>query len=177
MRIVGGSLRGRVLSEFKDKGVRPTSDMARESLFNILRFKVVDCAFLDLFAGTGAVGIEAFSRGAKTVWLNDLTNDSIALITKNLEKLGIKNDITLTKQNALILLQTISEKFDIIYLDPPYKLDIKVQALSLAKNALTKDGIVVLEDEQFLEEKIDGLVEYDRRKYGRVHLTFLKLEN
>ena len=176
MRIVGGSLRGRVLNEFKDKGVRPTSDMARESLFNILRFKVVDCAFLDLFAGTGAVGIEAFSRGAKTVWLNDFTNDSILLITKNLEKLGIKNDITLTKQNALILLQTISEKFDIVYLDPPYKADIKTQAVALAKNVLTQDGIIVLEDEQFFEEKVEGLVEYDRRKYGRVHLTFLKLE-
>lgn len=176
MRIVGGSLRGRVLNEFRDKGVRPTSDMARESLFNILRFKVEDCAFLDLFAGTGAVGIEAFSRGAKNVWLNDFSNESIALITKNLEKLGVKEKIKLTKQNALIFLQTVSEKFDVVYVDPPYKADFKVQVLGLAKDVLTEDGIIVLEDEQFLEHNIEGLVEYDRRKYGRVHLTFLRLE-
>ena len=85
MRIVGGIYKGRVLCPFEKIGVRPTSDMARESLFNILQTRILGAKFLDLFAGTGAVGIEALSRGAKEVTLNDFGKESVALIKKNLE--------------------------------------------------------------------------------------------
>ena len=82
MRIVGGIYKGRTLLEFKGQEIRPTSDMVRESLFNILQFKIVDKSFLDVFAGTGAVGIEAISRGAKKALLNDYSKDSLAIIKK-----------------------------------------------------------------------------------------------
>ena len=176
MRIVGGIFRGRVLNEFKGNAVRPTSDMARESLFNILRNRMDGCAFLDLFAGTGAVGIEAYSRGASKVHLNDLSRESVKLIEQNLEKLGIKGQVTLTNKEALSLLDQTFEKYDIVYIDPPYKLDIKEQAIEKAKQVITDDGLIILEDEKFFEDNIEGLVNFDRRKYGRVHLTFFRKE-
>ena len=88
MRIVGGKYRSRVLTSFAGEDVRPTSDMVRESLFNILQGKIAGKTFLDLFCGTGAVGIEALSRGANKVTFNDLSKDSIALTKKNLEKVS-----------------------------------------------------------------------------------------
>lgn len=176
MRVVGGKYKGRVLNEFKGKDVRPTSDMARESLFNILRNKVIDCSFLDVFSGTGAVGIEAFSRGAKKVVLNDISRDSVRIISENLKKLGIENSVSVFNKDGLALLDQITEKFDIVYLDPPYKSDVKVDALKKVIRILNDEGLCILEDESFFEDKLEGLVEIDRRKYGRVHLTFFTKE-
>ena len=120
MRIIAGSLKGRVLLEFSKIGVRPTSDMARESLFNILQNDIYGAKFLDLFSGTGAVGIEAYSRGASEVVLNDNSRESITLIKKNLEKLGISGKIKVTSFDAISYLKTSNDKFDIIFVDPPY---------------------------------------------------------
>ena len=86
MRIVGGKYKGRVLAEFKGQDIRPTADMVRESLFNILQFKIFSASFLDLFSGTGAMGIEALSRGAKKVHFNDADKKSIAVLKQNLSK-------------------------------------------------------------------------------------------
>ena len=84
MRIVGGIFKGRTLLGFDGDKIRPTSDKARESLFNILQYKVQDCTFLDLFCGTGAMGIEALSRGAVKVYFNDLSRESFSLTKNNL---------------------------------------------------------------------------------------------
>ena len=176
MRVIGGIFKGRVLNEFKGKDVRPTSDMARESLFNILRNKLTNCCFLDVFSGTGAVGIEAFSRGAKRVVLNDISRDSVRLIGENLKKLSLESLVELYNRDALVLLDQITESFDVIYLDPPYNSNIKTEAIKKSSRILSDEGLIILEDENFFEDKIEGLVEIDRRKYGRVHLTFFKKE-
>ena len=90
MRIVGGKFRSRVLAEFKGEDVRPTSDRAREALFNILYTKTINARVLDLFAGSGALGIESLSRGAKEVVFNDISKDSLAILRKNLTALKVE---------------------------------------------------------------------------------------
>ena len=176
MRVVGGIYKGRVLNTFRGNEVRPTADMVRESLFNILQFNIAGKVFLDLFCGTGAVGIEALSRGAEKVVFNDLNKSSISLTKSNLSKLNITEKVQVVNQNALTYLVNTTEKFDIVYLDPPYKEGVYLQAIELAKGVLKEGGLIIVEDEKPFNEQIKGLEIVDKRKYGRVHLTFLKGE-
>ena len=159
---------------FDGQEVRPTSDKVRESLFNILQNRIYGCKFLDLFCGTGAMGIEALSRGAKSVSFNDKARDSVRLTKENLKRLKIDNGVEVTNFDALTFLKTNAEQFDIIYIDPPYKSTLGVDALNLVCARLAENGVVVFEDEKVFEGQAQGLVVYDRRKYGRVHLTFFK---
>lgn len=176
MRIVGGIYKGRKLKTFEGDEIRPTSDMARESLFNILRDRIIDAKFLDLFCGTGAMGIEALSRGAKEVTFNDFSKKSVNLTKENLNSLGEINNAKISVSGALEFLQRTGEKFDIIFLDPPYKSDLGEKALSVAKNALSDGGIVIFENEDGFGGEILGLIKYDQRKYGRARFTFFKGE-
>ncbi len=175
MRVVGGFYKGRVLNTFKDIGVRPTSDMARESLFNILQKKVIGARFLDLFCGTGALGIEALSRGAKESYFIDLSKESINLTKKNIDKCKIEN-AKVIQADAISFLDNTEEKFDIIYIDPPYKSDLGIKALNKIKNVLSEDGICVFETDLINNEQIDGLELYDLRRYGRAFLSFYKIK-
>ena len=174
MRIVGGKYGGRVLSGFEGKDIRPTSDKARESLFNILRNRIYGSNFLDLFCGTGAIGIEAISHGAKTVTFNDIERKSLAVLKSNLEKLKVTEDYKITNFDALSFLMRSGPVYDIIYIDPPYKMDIYDKLLKLSVNALNDVGIVIFESEQPFDGQVDGLIKYDERKYGRARLTFYK---
>ena len=173
MRIVGGKYKGRVLCELKGNAIRPTADKVRESLFNILQNRIYGAKFLDLFCGTGAMGIEALSRGAKTVTFNDFARDSVAQLRKNLEKLKVDEDYKITNSDAISLLK-LGGEYDIIYIDPPYNSDLGLRAIGLVKDALAVEGLAILEDEKAFDSKIDGLKVVDTRKYGRVHLTFFK---
>lgn len=172
MRIVGGALNGRKLNTFKGDAIRPTADNVRESLFNILGKKVEGSDFLDLFCGTGAVGIEAVSRGAKKVVFNDISKESVSLTRKNLSSLGIAAAVS--QSDGIIFLDTASEKFDIVYIDPPYKSEFKISALNAAADKLKAGGIAVLEDETPFTGVVNGLVLTDVRKYGRVFLNFFE---
>lgn len=174
MRVIAGQYKGRKLAEFKGAEVRPTSDMARESLFNILRDKVNGSSFLDAFCGTGAVGIEALSRGAKKVCFNDLSKDSINILRKNLSSIGNPLGVTVKNGDAVWLMNNAFDKFDIIFLDPPYKDFVKKECLTASVKCLNQNGIVVLEDEKFIDFEVKGLILYDKRKYGRVKFSFFK---
>lgn len=173
MRIVGGVFKGRKLKEFSDIGVRPTSDMAREAVFNILRDEIDGASFLDLFAGTGAMGLEALSRGAEYVCFNDSSFKSRELINHNLASLGIKNGYTVLPDNAESLLANINKKFDIVYLDPPYKYENVNGIIELCANVI-ENGIIVLETETPVFFEPEGLKIFNRRRYGRINLTFYK---
>lgn len=174
MRIVGGKYRGRVLTEFVGKDIRPTSDKARESLFNILQFKIYGKTFLDLFCGSGAVGIEALSRGASKVTFNDLDKRSIEVLRKNLEKLKVTEDYTIKNGDALTFIKNTADKFDFIYIDPPYKLGLGQTILENVSGALNPCGVAILEDEKPFDGEVSGLKIVDTRKYGRIHLTFFE---
>ena len=172
MRIVGGKYKHRVLNEFKGKDIRPTSDMAREAIFNILQFKIIDKTFLDLFCGTGAMGIEALSRGAKSAHFNDADRKSIALLKENLTKLKVEEEYSITNLDGITFLKNTDKKFDFIYLDPPYNTDLGEKALEVINNALSENGIVIFEDQKPFNKDISNLKIVDTRKYGRIHLTF-----
>lgn len=174
MRVIGGTFGGRKLTEFENIGVRPTSDMTRESLFNILRDRIEGARVLDLFCGTGAVGIEAISRGASYVVFNDNRKQSLDCLNKNLSSLNIKSGYSVSLRDGLSYLQSVSEKFDIVYLDPPYSGDLGERAIALAEQCLTENGIIVYETDKIKEFKFSELSNFDTRKYGRNVLYFFE---
>ena len=177
MRVVGGKYKSRVLFEFKGDAIRPTADKVRESLFNILQNRIYGVEFLDLFCGTGAMGIEAISRGAKRVVFNDKSRDSIALTKKNLQKLGVEEEYKISNLDACTYLTSTADKFDLIYIDPPYASDFGLKALQKASLVLKEDGLVIYENEKPFLDDIEGLIKTDERKYGRVYLTFFRGKN
>ena len=120
------------------------------------------------------MGIEALSRGAKSVTFNDADRNSLNLLRKNLEKLGVDEEYEIKNYDALILLERAIKKYDIIFIDPPYKTDLGERAVALSINALKDDGVVILESETPFTGKVDGLTVVDERKYGRARLTFFK---
>ena len=172
MRVVGGLYKGRTLLEFKGQEVRPTSDMVRESLFNILQFKISGKSFLDLFCGTGAVGIEALSRGAREVTFNDLSKESLALTKRNLEKLSISDKVELFNRKGEDFHLYTNKLFDYIFIDAPYKDQAGINALKSAHKLLNENGVVIYENEKSVDQDVEGLIKFDQRKYGRAILTF-----
>ena len=182
MRIIGGKYRSRVLSEFAGENVRPTSDRAREALFNILAMKVYGARVMDLFAGSGALGLESLSRGAKEVVFNDVSKDSVAIIKKNLTALKIAingEEAKVYTMDYLACLDRVSGQFDLIFLDPPYRFDYGKQALGkiAKKGLLSENGIAMYECDRPFEGDVDGLEKYDERKYGKAYLAFFKRDS
>ena len=181
MRIIGGKFRSRVLAEFPGKDVRPTSDRAKEALFNILAFKMPNARVLDLFAGSGNLGLESLSRGAKEAVFNDVSKESLAIVKKNLTALKLSingEEAKVCNYDYAICLDVVKGGFDIIFLDPPYTLDIGEKALKKIseKGLLNPDGVVVYErDVPFIGE-IAGLTKYDERRYGKAYFSFFKRE-
>ena len=179
MRIIGGKFRSRVLSEFAGENVRPTSDRAREALFNILALKIYGARVLDLFAGSGALGLESLSRGAGEVVFNDCSKDSIAILKKNLSALKIPVNGAEAKvyiSDYLTCLEMQKAPFDLIFLDPPYRFDYGKKALEkiAQKGLLSENGVAMYECDRPFEGEIEGLEKYDERKYGKAYLTFFK---
>lgn len=179
MRIIAGKYKGKILSEFELSSTRPTSDLVRGAIFNMLGEKVNDCVFLDLFAGTGAVGIEAISRNAKQVFFVDNNKDSVNLIKKNASFLKESNFI-IKKCDCFEALNEFSNMhicFDIIFLDPPYKTDFAEKCLKLiTKHMLIQNsGIVVWEHDETKNELLSKLADIKTKKYGKKFVTLLNL--
>lgn len=174
MRIISGKHRGRKLAEFNERGIRPTSDKAKESLFNILSDKIYGAVVLDLFCGSGSLGLECISRGAEKVCFNDVSADSLAVLKKNVNALGEGSRCEITRSDYLAYLNVCREKFDVIFLDPPYALEYGVPALeTIAKrNLLRPGGVVIYERDREFCGEISGLEMYDERKYGKARLSF-----
>lgn len=172
MRIIGGKYRGKVLAAFKGNDIRPTADRVKESLFNILAPEISGANVLDLFCGSGSVGLEAISRGADYVVFNDVSKDSLAVLKKNCAALRLEPRICNLDYREL--LRSIDVTFDVIYIDPPYKSGFGADALRLVaqRGLLNTGGVAVLESDRPFEGDAGGLVRYDERKYGIAHLTF-----
>lgn len=178
MRVIAGKYRSRILAKFEGEDIRPTSDRVKESLFGILTPIIQGCGALDLFCGSGNLGIEAVSRGAKRVVFNDASLNSIAVLRKNLSALKI-TEAEVYAEDYKRLLNTVGGKFDIIFCDPPYKADYAEDILKIVaeRDLLTENGVIVYEREAPVECLLPALYVSDVRKYGRTVLTFIKKKN
>lgn len=180
MRVISGTARGTKLNSIESLSTRPTLDRVKEPLFSIIQAYIQDANVLDLFAGSGALGIESLSRGAKHCIFCDKSPASIKMLKQNLQKTRLEEKSTVFIEDYKKCLKNLNSKYDIIFIDPPYKLDIAVDSIKLILeyNLFAKDGIIILETD---EEERDireleniNLEMVDVRKYGRVKLIFLR---
>ncbi|MBR1793359.1 MAG: 16S rRNA (guanine(966)-N(2))-methyltransferase RsmD [Bacteroidales bacterium] len=174
MRIIAGHLKGRRLNPPEGLPVRPTTDMARESLFNILNNYVdyEECSVMDLFAGTGAVSLEFISRGAKDVTSIEINSQCTDFIKASAQRLSVSN-LHVVRTDVFDLIKRAYKKFDIIFADPPYSLsDLpKLPDLIFEKQLLTEDGIFILEHPRdFSFEEHPHF--WQHRAYGKVNFSF-----
>ena len=176
MKIISGKYKGRNIEGFSIDGTRPTMDRVKESLFAIIQDYLDESIVLDLFSGSGNLGIEALSEGAKEITLVDSNYKAIKIIEKNLNNIGINSNVlNMDYKKALELLK--NKKFDIIFLDPPYKTNYIEEAIKLITkyNILNDKGIIVCES-----DSIDRII-YDNsytcikdKKYGDKYIVILK---
>lgn len=185
MRVIAGEFRSRPLHAPRGLDVRPTSDRLRETLFNVLAPRVPGSVFLDLFAGSGAVGIEALSRGAREAIFVDKADASLRAIRANLASLGIRGGYTLEPRSIASALPRLAESgrtADLVFLDPPYTADQQyLLALGLlggdCRGLLASDAIVVAEHEKrrTLDERYGALLRYRTLKQGDAALSFYRI--
>lgn len=174
MRIISGSRRGHKLLDFEGMDVRPTTDRVKEAIFNLIQSFVSGSMCLDMFAGSGALSFEAVSRGARGAVLLDKDKHSVDIIRRNAESLGFEALCEIWNEDCFGYAAKTSEKFDIIFLDPPYNKNLIEPALSaiVQNELLSEDGIVVLEsDDTDFAGEFGDLTILKQRKYGRTHIT------
>ena len=172
MRVITGKARGRKLREPKNMDIRPTTEIVKESIFNIIQFDIEGRRVLDLFAGTGQLGIEALSRGAKSATFVDESNEALKLVRDNLEHCGL--NATVVRGDSLSFLNGCGQ-FDIIFVDPPYDSGLVDKVLSkiIQFDILSDGGIIICETMK--ETLISPLAEPyfigKEYKYGKIKLT------
>lgn len=181
MRIISGKARGTKLYTLESMSTRPTLDRVKESIFNIIQNDIEDSIILDLFAGSGAIGLEMLSRGAKKAVLCDKSKEAIEIIKKNIEKTHMQDKVELYNCDFKTCLEKVkNQKFDIIYIDPPYETDFIAQSLKkiIELEIIHKQSKIILEtdDEPRILKDIENMdVEIvDKRKYGRATIVFLE---
>lgn len=181
MRIISGKARGTKLYTLDGTATRPTLDRVKESLFNIIQNDIEDSTVLDLFSGSGAIGLEFFSRGAKRAVLCDSSKDAIKIIKQNVQKTHFEEKVEVYNMEFTKLVERLqNQKFDIIYIDPPYATDfIKISLEKIIEYELVNENtkiIVETDDETRILNQIEKMdVEItDKRKYGRATIIFLK---
>jgi 16S rRNA (guanine966-N2)-methyltransferase len=175
MRVIAGALKGRLLRTPAWDGLRPTSDRLRETLFNILAPRIEGARFLDVCAGTGAVGIEALSRGAAFVTFVEDDRRALSLIEANLRHCQVSEGYTIDRRNALARAAVFAGgPFDIVFLDPPYAQRSLEPWLQLSASHVAPGGIAILEHASRLEAPAaaDGLAVTRRLRQGDSTLTF-----
>lgn len=179
MRVVSGSARGLKLRAPDGLDTRPTADRIKESLFNIISNDLYNIDFLDIYSGSGAIGIEALSRGAKKAVFIDLSEKSREIIEYNLKKAHFSEKAEIIKKDALLAVFGLGKekrKFDVIFMDPPYKKGLVEKTLKAVLNLeiLKKDGFIIAE--QSSEEpliSVDGFKVMRIKKYNKIKLTFI----
>ena len=181
MRVIGGAFRGRKLTPLKGKSIRPTADRVREALFNIIGRKTIDANVLDLFAGTGALGIESLSRGAARAVFVEQASSSLAIIHKNISLCKIEEKSKIIQWDILKNLNCLHSYqgcFNLIFIDPPYNQQMAEPALRhLASGRLpAPDAIAVVEHNpaQGVQSPVPEWIAIDQRRYGRTQLSFFR---
>lgn len=182
IRVISGTAKGRKLKMVSGRGTRPITDRVKEALFNIIRMELPGGSMLDTFAGTGSVGIEALSRGAKYVRFVEVSRAAIRVIQENLEITELEEGAEILQMDALTMLsRTPDHQFDYVFIAPPqYKGMWKKTLLALddMPSWTVDDGwvIVQIDPKEYEEVALSNFSEFDRRKYGRTMLVFYERE-
>ena len=179
MRIIAGSARGRTFDAPQGRDTRPTLDRVRENVFNILQMKVRGAKVLDLFSGSGAMAFEAISRGAAEAVLVDIDRAANAVQRQNAAKLRMEGQCRILQcdwQMAIRQLTATGERFQVIFLDPPYAMHDMVPVMEAMRPLLAEDAVILLEHEaKMFPATPDGFELYDSRKYGIAGVSFFRL--
>lgn len=179
MRVISGFLKGRKIDGYNIEGTRATMDRVKESIFAIIFNDVKDCIFLDLFAGTGSIGIEAVSNGAKLCYFSDINKKAINVINKNINNFNISDKsfvINKDYNDALLYFKNKDIVFDIIYIDPPYRLDVYNDILDklIKYKLISKNSLVILESDSKIQFNNNYTV-IREKKYSNKYVSILKL--
>lgn len=176
MRVITGVARGRRLKTLEGMDTRPTTDRVKEGLFNIIQFDLPACRFLDLFAGSGQIGIEALSRGAEYAVFIDQNRDALQIIKENLLTTGLLKKARAVSMEAKTYLQSVKVPFDIVFLDPPYHQGILPEILPLVAQKTTPTGMIICEHEknEELPAEICNFHLKKQYRYGKIMLSVYK---
>ena len=181
MKVISGILKGRNIDGYNIDGTRPTMDRVKESLFATIQNNLKDSIVLDLFAGSGQLGIEAISNGAKTCYFIDNNKEVIKILNKNISNLNIKSSskvILSDWKKSLNKFANQSLKFDLIFVDPPYDYNVYEKILEKVSslNLLTENGLIILEHSNLkFKEIYDNLILYKEKKYGSKSINIYKM--
>ena len=180
LRIIAGEFKGKKLYSVRGKTIRPTADRTRESMFNILSHQVPGAMVLDLFAGTGALGIEALSRGAESAVFVDNSRESLSVIRRNVESCALDDRANIIKWNIeknLNCLKSVKTGFDLVFIDPPYHRNLlKPTLFNLYQSNALKNGSCIVVEHASLEPIPTDLLTFeltDQRRYGKTLVSFL----
>jgi len=170
MRIIAGEFRGRSLESVRDLSVRPTTDRAKQTIFDILsnRIDFNGLDVLDLFAGSGSLGLEALSRGVKSVTFIDKARKSLKVLEKNVASLGCESRCSIYQADVFWYLKNINRAFDLVFTDPPYKLE----NIGMLPNAIYDSGILQNDTYVVMEHSRESVIELDEQKYEILKKAF-----
>lgn len=172
MRVITGLARGCRLTTLPGEDTRPTTDKVKEGLFSAIQFDIEGRRVLDLFAGSGQLGIEALSRGASGCVFVDRNPEAVAIIKQNLQKTALSPLSQVVATDALSYLERPKDSFDLVFLDPPYASELLLPTLMKAAKLVNDGGILVCEsdEETLLPDKVDRFTLDRVRRYGRIHI-------
>ena len=177
MKIISGKYKGRRLEGFDIKGTRPTMDRVKESLFATIQNYLSDSVVLDLFSGSGNLGLEALSEGATAAYLVDKNKKACAIINKNTNLLNIEEKVYVVNSDYIHFLKNTEKKFDIIFLDPPYNTNYIDESIKLIdeNNLLNDDGIIICESDNLSKINYsNSFIEIKNKKYGDKYIVIIK---
>lgn len=180
MRVITGKARGMKLKSLEGTDIiRPTADAVKEAMFSIVQFDVEDAVVLDLFAGSGQLGIEALSRGAKKAYFVDSSPVSVSVIRENLHHTKLEDDAMVVNTPNTAFLRSCKDKIDIAFLDPPYNKKLIQRSLPALTEIMSDDGIIVCEHEKEcrLPDETNGFVISRTYNYGKIALTVYRRKN
>lgn len=176
MRVISGEKKGKKLISLEGDDVRPTTDRVKESLFSIIQFSIPGRNFLDLFAGSGQIAIEALSRGAKSATLVDASAKSIAVCKQNLQNVDYTVKAKLVNAQSNIFIKNTLEMYDIAFLDPPYRKGLIEECMPFLVQKMNKGGTIICEhpSDLSLDDAFGEFIKQKTYRYGKIMLTIYR---
>ncbi len=173
MRVITGKCRGKKLTALEGLDTRPTTDMVKEAIFSVIQFDLQGASVLDLFAGSGQMGIEAVSRGAAHCVFVDSNPEAVKVIKKNVSECKLTDGSRVLGMDSIEYLKVSKGGFDIVFIDPPYRQGTVQTVLGMIRTLLNDGALVVCEHEKELElcDEYEGLALRKRYKYGKTAVT------